>query len=314
MNTLDSQNFKTRDAASYDSVTEQFDYFTERLTSPLAEKLLSLAQIKPKEKIIDVGTGTGVVALRVAKMIDLSGKVYGIDLSDGMLAIAKKKAANLELDQKTVFIRMDAEELTFEDKSFDVVVSLFALLHFPDPLVALKEIYRVMRPGGRLILAIGSGVPIFSFTGLKHIVKTLPDLARKFQGKILTAPHFLDSLTCQLVSEKQNNEESHLADHTHLNRPQEVVSLVKKAGFNIVKTDWMGHREIIDNPEDFWEIQRTFSSIARKRLNEATPKTIESLKKSFLEKCLKVQSRGGNLQYPFAAFFIVANKIPANQQ
>ena len=64
---------------------------------------------------------------------------------------------------------MDAEALRFEDQEFDVAVSLFALLHFPDPLVALKEIHRVLRPNGRLVLAIGSGAPLFSLAGFVFV-------------------------------------------------------------------------------------------------------------------------------------------------
>ena len=71
---------------------------------------------------------------------------------------------------------------------------------------------------------------------------------------------------------------------------------------------WLGHQEAIDTPEEFWEIQRTFSSISRKRLNDGTPEKIELLKKVFFERCRAVQSSGGNLVYPFAAFYVVARK------
>ncbi len=73
MNNFDSQTFKIRDASSYDSVTEQFDFFTERLSSPLASHMIRLAEIAPTEKILDIGTGTGVVALQAARLIDSRG-------------------------------------------------------------------------------------------------------------------------------------------------------------------------------------------------------------------------------------------------
>jgi hypothetical protein len=75
-----------------------------------------------------------------------------------------------------------------------------------------------------------------------------------------------------------------------------------------VQTDWQGHQAVIETPEEFWEIQRTFSSIARKRLSTALPEKIESLRQEFLERCRTVQSRGGNLVYPFAAFYVSALK------
>jgi ubiquinone/menaquinone biosynthesis C-methylase UbiE len=307
MQIIDSQTFKTRDATSYDAVTEQFDYFTERLTSPLAARMVSLVQIKPSDSVLDVGTGTGVVALQAAQKVGEGGKVHGIDLSEGMLGMAEAKAEKLGLKQRVEFSRMDAEELQFEVGTFGSVVSLFALLHFPSPLRALEEIFRVMRPGGRLVVAVGSRPPLFSASGLMFRLKHIPDFMRRLQGKQLVAPSFLDSLVEKFIPETAEPEESHLASHSH-NRTQSVASLVRDAGFKVLQTDWQGHQTLIETPEEFWEIQRTFSSIARKRLTGAAPEKIEPLRQEFFGQCRTVQSRGGNLVYPFAAFYVVAQK------
>ena len=307
MQKLDSQNFKTRDATSYDAVAEQFDFFTERLTSPLAAHLISLAEIKPPDSVLDVGTGTGVVALLAAKKIAKGGRVHGIDLSEGMLATATAKAEKLGLEEKVKFSQMDAENLECEPETFDAVVSLFALLHFPNPLTALKEIYRVMRPGGKFVVAVGSRPPLFSASGLSHLVKIFPDLVRRKQGRQLVAPGFLDSLVEQHLSKAEEQEESDLASHSH-NRTSGVSELVRSAGFKVLQTDWQSHHAQIATPEDFWEIQRTFSSISRKRLSKSAPEKVESLRQEFFGQCRTVQSRGGNLVYPFAAFYVVAEK------
>jgi ubiquinone/menaquinone biosynthesis C-methylase UbiE len=307
MQTNSSQEFKTRDATSYDAVTEQFDYFTERLSSPLAARMVALAEIKPTDSVLDIGTGTGVVALQAAKKIGAGGKVVGIDLSEGMLATAEAKAEKLGIAEKVEFNRMDAEKLEFADESFETVVSLFALLHFPDPLTALKEIYRVMKPGGKLVVAVGSSPPLFSVSGLTHRLKVLPDLVRRKQGKQLVAPGFLDLLVERYLPESKETEESHLASHSH-NRTGGVSELVQTAGFKVLQTEWQGHQAQFGKPEEFWEIQRTFSSIARKRLSNAAPEKVESLQQDFFGQCRKVQSHGGNLVYPFAAFYVVAQK------
>jgi ubiquinone/menaquinone biosynthesis C-methylase UbiE len=307
MQTLDSQTFKTLDAASYDALTEQFDYFTERLSSPLAAHLISLAAIKSSDAVLDIGTGTGIVALQSAVKLGAGGKVVGIDLSQEMLATATEKAEKLGLAEKIEFSRMDAEALKFADESFDTVVSLFALLHFPDPLTALKEIYRVTRPGGRIVVAVGSRPPMFSAMGLMHLLKVLPDLVRRKQGKQLTAPDFLDSLVERRLPESGSPEESHLASHSR-DRSGSVSQLVPAAGFKVLQTDWQGHQVRFETPEEFWEIQRTFSSIARKRLSHAAPEKVESLRQEFFDQCRAVQSGGGNLVYPFAAFYVVAQK------
>lgn len=307
MQKLDSQNFKTRDATSYDAVAEQFDFFTERLTSPLAAHLISLAEIKPPDSVLDVGTGTGVVALLAAKKIAKGGRVHGIDLSEGMLVTATAKAEKLGLEEKIKFSQMDAENLEFEAETFDAVVSLFALLHFPNPLTALKEIYRVMRPGGKFVVAVGSRPPLFSASGLSHLVKIYSDLVRRKQGRQLVAPGFLDSLVEQHLPKAEEQEESDLASHSR-NRTSGVSELVRSAGFKILQTDWQSHQAQLATPEDFWEVQRTFSSISRKRLSNAVPEKVESLRQEFFRQCRTVQSRGGNLVYPFAAFYVVAEK------
>lgn len=305
MNKFNSQTFKTRDAASYDSVTEQFDYFTERLTRPLAARMVELAEISPNEKILDVGTGTGVVALQAARTA--AKTVCGIDLSREMLAKAEEKARQLKVEQKVKFRRMDAEALDFENEKFDAAVSLFALLHFPNPLTALREIFRVLRPDGRLVIAVGSGVPIFSPSGWFHILKKTPDILQRLQGKQLVAPHFLDSFVNKNIPQTDEPEESHLAS-SRRNRTQSLRLLVEKAGFEILKTDWRGHQETIETPEEFWEIQRTFSSIARKRLASVPDDKLESLHAAFLEECRAIQSRGGCLVYPFGAFYVAARR------
>ncbi len=307
MQSSDSETFKIDDATSYDLLTEQFDHFTQRLSSRLAARLVELAHIKPKDQVLDIGTGTGVVALQVASKIGDSGKAHGIDLSEGMLAFAQAKADKLDLGEKVKFSRMDAENLEFQDAEFDVVVSLFALLHFPEPLIALKEIFRVMRPGATLVLAVGSRPPMFSASGLTHVIKTLPDIGRRIRGRQLVAPHFLDSLVELRMPKKNMAEESHLASHSH-DRTGGVAELVRSAGFKVLQTDWQGNQAEMETPEEFWEIQRTFSSIARKRLNAASPEDVESLRSEFFEKCRAVQSAGGNLVYPFAAFYVVARK------
>ncbi len=307
MQTLDSQTFKTRDATSYDAVTEQFEIFNERLNRPLAARLVSLAEIKPSNAVLDVGTGTGVVALLVAKKIAEGGEVHGIDLSEGMLVMATAKAEKFGLEEKVKFSQMDAENLEFEAGTFDAVVSLFALLHFPNPLTALKEIYRVMRPGGRFVVAIGSRPPLLSASGLSHLVKVFPDLLRRQQGRQLAAPGFLDSLVEQHIPKAEEQEESDLASQSH-NRTSDVSELVRSAGFKVLQTDWQSHQAQLATPEDFWEIQRTFSSISRKRLSNAAPEKVELLRQEFFRQCRTVQSRGGNLVYPFAAFYVVAEK------
>jgi ubiquinone/menaquinone biosynthesis C-methylase UbiE len=300
-------DFKTTDASSYDSVTAEFDRFTDRFSTPLAARMVALAEFVPAERVLDIGTGTGIVALHAAEKVGPNGRVVGIDLSDGMLAAARAKAARAGLSDRVEFRKMDAESLELKEKSFDTALSLFALLHFPDPLGALKEMLRVLRPGGKLVIAVGSGSPIFSLRGLVHRFRRLAEILLRLQDKRLFAPAFLNALVDKYIPASGEAEESLLA-RTHHNRTRSVPELVHKAGFSDVRSYWEPQRVIVDTPEEFWDLQRTFSSIARKRLSTATAAEVDSLREEFLRTCREVQSRGGKLVYPLAALYVVAQR------
>ena len=110
------------------------------------------ARIDPGDCVLDVGCGTGEVTL-LAKARAGQGNVYGIDPAPEMIAVARRKAARkrLEIDFRTGVI----EALPFPDSSIDVVTSSLMMHHLPDHLKArgVAEIYRVLRPGGRLLIA-----------------------------------------------------------------------------------------------------------------------------------------------------------------
>src|SRR5438128_2478767 len=124
-----ASNYKQLDAASYDSAAAEFDRLTERFNGPLAARILDLAQLHATDHVLDVGTGTGLVALRAGGLAQ-NGRVVGIDHSSGMLEQAAAKAQRSGLSDVIRFRPMDAEQLEFPDHSFDVVLSLYALFHF----------------------------------------------------------------------------------------------------------------------------------------------------------------------------------------
>ena len=82
--------FKQRDASSYDAVIDSFARFTARFSQPIAERMATLAKLRPSDHVLDVGAGTGVVALEAARRLGASGHVNAIDLSEGMLAAAER--------------------------------------------------------------------------------------------------------------------------------------------------------------------------------------------------------------------------------
>lgn len=110
--------------------------------------VIDAASIGPGERVLDVACGTGVLACAAADRVGPKGSVVGLDPNTDMLSVAKRKSKNVEWREGK------AETLPFQDKSFDAVVSQFGLMFFDDRPAALREMMRVLRPGGRLAVAV----------------------------------------------------------------------------------------------------------------------------------------------------------------
>jgi ubiquinone/menaquinone biosynthesis C-methylase UbiE len=131
------------------SAAEVYDeFFLPALFEQWASRVADAAKIQPGQQVLDVGCGTGVLTLTIADRVGASGSAVGLDLNEGMLAVAKRKAPDIEWRQGR------AEELPFDAGRFDAVVSQFALMFFEDGRAAIREMFRVLRPGGHLALAV----------------------------------------------------------------------------------------------------------------------------------------------------------------
>jgi len=303
----DEQRFKMDDAASYDAVVDYFDRYTERFTSHLPAPMLAMANAPANASVLDVGTGTGIVALDVASKNGASGKVSGIDLSDGMLATAKEKAEKKGLTAQTDFLKMDAENLTFDSDSFDAAISLYALRHFPNPDKSVNEVFRVLKPGASFVAAVGSPPALLTIDGGKAAVRRLASIWRKSTGRELSACEFIDSLVEKYIPERKDRDVTEWVEHHH-GFTGSIKSLFQAAGFENIRTGWRGQYSIIESAEDFWLLQMTYSSIARKRIQDADATDVEKLKAEFYQRCEQVLQKKGRLVYQSGAAIVVGAK------
>lgn len=133
--------------------TEVINFFNSRTsydndyTISRALPLLDLIPLQNGQKVLDVATGTGIMAIASAEIVGSTGKVIGVDFSSGMLAQAEQKIQTLGL-QNIELIAADAEYINFEDESFDVIFCSTAIVYFQDIPAALNKWYRFLKKGG----------------------------------------------------------------------------------------------------------------------------------------------------------------------
>lgn len=137
----------------WDKAAEYYEDSWKQQLLPAQDKLMEMANLQREEKILETACGTGLVTLRLAKAAGPDGEVVATDLSDGMIDLAKSKAKKKHLRNVT-FRRMDAEQLELEDENFDVAICALGLMYVPDPVESLKEMFRVLKPGGRTVVAV----------------------------------------------------------------------------------------------------------------------------------------------------------------
>jgi SAM-dependent methyltransferase len=130
------------------AATSYQDLLVPALMEEWAPRVADAARIRPGDQVLDVACGTGVLTRAAADRAGPTGTVTGLDLDPGMLAVAAHLSPTLRWQ------RGSAVALPFRDHSFDAVVSQFGLMFFPDPAAGLREMMRVLVPGGRLALAV----------------------------------------------------------------------------------------------------------------------------------------------------------------
>ncbi len=137
----------------WDKAAAHYERFWARQLEPAQRRLLALAALAPGERVLDVACGTGLVTLPAADAVGRNGAVVATDISDEMVRGLRDVAAARGLSWVTVE-RRDAEELRLPDGSFDAALCALGLMYVPDPLQALREMRRALRPGGRVAVAV----------------------------------------------------------------------------------------------------------------------------------------------------------------
>lgn len=137
----------------WDKAAAYYENSWQAQLKPAHDLLIEKANIQPGENILDLAAGTGLISFRMAEQVTPSGTITATDISDEMVKIGSLTAQSLEL-MNVSFERMDAENILYEENSFDLTTCALGLMYFPDPDAALKEMYRVLKQGGRAVVVV----------------------------------------------------------------------------------------------------------------------------------------------------------------
>jgi enediyne biosynthesis protein CalE5 len=156
--TGDDVKTKALQKAAWDDTAEGWKRWWptfERAAQTVNDRLVELAGIRAGNRVLDIATGSGEPALTAARIVGRSGRVVAVDMSPGMLAIARERIDAAGLHNVEV-IESDAESLNLDASSFDAVLCRWGLMFMPDLDGVIRAMYRALKPGRRFATAVWS--------------------------------------------------------------------------------------------------------------------------------------------------------------
>lgn len=261
--------YKQEIIAFYDARTNYDNDFTYRRAIPLVE----LAQLQPGQHILDVATGTGIIAIAASERVGSEGKVVAVDFTPGMLEQARRKITASGL-QNIELIEADAESINFEDERFDAIFCATAIVLLSDIPTALHNWYRWLKNGGLVAFSCWSETSFFT--------PVITKVCAKYG-------FFVPNL------------------HEPLGTPEKCRTLLQQIGFQDIeiKTEQFGSYLSLDDAKNFW--QGKWLHPNGHPLFRLSDEKIEQLKAEFRAEIETIATDKG-VWHEITAFFVTGRK------
>jgi len=183
----DGTGKKEQVAKMFDNIAWKYDFLNRLLSLGIdkrwRKKAIQLLKHDQPTEILDVATGTADVAIEIAGKLPES-KITGIDISNKMLEMGRKKIEKKNLSKNIKLLYGDSEDMGFEDDQFDAITVAFGVRNFENLAKGLEEMYRVLKPGGKVVILEFSKPRVFPLKQLfnlyfKYILPTIGKLTSK---------------------------------------------------------------------------------------------------------------------------------------
>lgn len=243
----DINDYKQRVVADFNSRTN-YDK-GNNFHPPLANRLVELAGLQSGQKILDIATGTGLVAIAAAKIVGSDGQVVGVDISKGMLEQAQRKVEAAGL-QNVELQEIDAENLKLSDNSFDAILCSSAIVYLTDIPAALRNWHRFLKKGGLVAFSC-------------------------FAEKALTVSVMYRAVAQRYGIFLPNPNEP-------LDTPEKCHKMLREAGFEDIEvvTEQFGFGNYISNAQSSWD--RNLNSACGNPLLQLSPEKLEQCKAEYI--------------------------------
>lgn len=249
---------------------KKWDQFTMNFLQPMGDAIINELNIKQDDTVLDIACGTGEPGLTIAKLAG-KGKVTGIDLAEHMLEIANEHARNKQIRNYDTLV-CDVCELPFDQNFFDKISCRMGLMFFPDMQLASDQMYKVLKPGGRMATAVWAGPA--KNVWISSIMSTI---SRNMQ--IPPPPEGAPSIfRCA--------------------KPGMIRGIMEKSGFKNVKEKEVNGKMLLEGFEIFWNMMNEVAAPVVSALSKADDTMKEKIKNEVKESSASyLTSKGLELDY-----------------
>jgi len=285
MSSIDSRQYIDQQRQDWNRVApawEKWDHQLDQNLSFISHRLIGDARLSAGQRVLDLGCGTGYPAILAAQAVGGHGRVIAIDLSEGMLAIAKRKAAEAGLSN-ILFQAEDATTLPFDSDSFDAVISRFCLMFLPEIPKAVAEVARVLRSGGYIAAVVWS-------TPDKNPFLRIPiDIIKKFIEVPAPAPDQPGIF--------------------RLAKPKDLLGIMEGAGLQGVADEEVAGESVFETAEEYLANIKELAAPLQPLFARLTPAQREEAEAG-IKHAVNQYQKGGRISLPMAFRIVVARKSP----